>query len=376
MSFCDLEKALKNIDTQNIDYCNITDPLCDLSDNEDMDNDDLAVPAFNFSFNPHANFVNTIEIDGGAANAQNVDFLACKPRNRKSVCDMKLIVSSKVINQEDYIRPEPVGEERDPWGGAFEGFTPYARLDSVVTAIAAPGCTNNVIDINAAQPAAPTRGAENFCTSVEVDNNSQRTEAGSEEIAEKVERPASFASKDAVPKIVVEEKAKHFIRLFRRSLKRQFDDIYKRKHYHWVDSVVREKTNKFFTTTLDIAGITPELYKENECNFFMLMHPSVDRKVLKKSKRNDEPWFEQDSFAEVYGLVFGQHPSKKNLCRFFSNKIIQLLWTENFLKSDEFNNFQDKLGIYGEAGLKRFKKYFKKIEAEVFVDIYVLPLMA
>jgi len=134
--------------------------------------------------------------------------------------------------------------------------------------------------------------ADNFCASVEVDNKSQRTEAGSEEIVEKIERTASFASKDAAPKIVVEEKAKHFIRLFRRSLKRQFDDIYKRKHYHWVDSVVREKTNKFFTTTLDIAGITPELYKENECNFFMLMHPSVDRKVLKKSKRNDEPWFE------------------------------------------------------------------------------------
>jgi len=77
----------------------------------------------------------------------------------------------------------------------------------------------------------------------------------------------------------------------------------------------------------------------------------------------------------VYGLVFGQHPSKKNLCRFFSNKIIQLLWTENFLKSDEFINFQSKLGIYGKPGLNKFKKYFKKIEAEMFFDIYVLPVM-
>lgn len=298
MSFCDLEKALidiKIMDIEKDDFCNITDPLCDLSDNEAMTNDDLAVPAFNFSFNPHANFVNPIEIDEDAATAQKFDnFLVCKPRKKQSVCDMKLIVSSKVINQEDFIRPEPMNEESDPWGGAFERFTPYARLASIPTEIQAPGCTNNTIDLNTTQEqAAPARGAaDNFCASVEVDNKSQRTEAGSEEIVEKIERTASFASKDAAPKIVVEEKAKHFIRLFRRSLKRQFDDIYKRKHYHWVDSVVREKTNKFFTTTLDIAGITPELYKENECNFFMLMHPSVDRKVLKKSKRNDEPWFE------------------------------------------------------------------------------------
>ena len=371
MSYCALEKALRNIDVQETDFCNITDPLGDLSDNEAMNNHDLDVPAFNFSFNPNANFFNPVGKDAsGELMDQKLDNLfLCKPVKKQSQCDMKLTVSSKVINLDDVIRPEPVNDESDPWGGAFDRFTPYARLESIPIETPASQYTNTP------QQAAPARGAENFCASVEADNKSQRTEAGSEEIAGKVERPANFASKEAVPKIVVEEKAKHFIRLFRRSLKRQFDDIYKRKHYHWVDSVVREKTNKFFTTTLDIGGITPELYKENECNFFMLMHPSVDRKVLKKSKRNDEPWFEQDSFAEVYGLVFGQHPSKKNLCRFFSSKIIQLLWKENFLKSDEFINFQDKLGVYGEAGLKKFKKYFKKIEAEVFVDIYVLPLM-
>ena len=82
MSFCDLEKALKNIEIGDNDFCNITDPLCDLSDNEAMTTDELAVPAFNFSFNPHANFVNPIEIDE-VVNAQKFDnFLVCKPRKR------------------------------------------------------------------------------------------------------------------------------------------------------------------------------------------------------------------------------------------------------------------------------------------------------
>jgi hypothetical protein len=285
-SFCDLESALKNIENQKDDFCNITDPLCDLSDDVATAQDELAVPAYNFSFNPHANFVNPIEVDGDSAALQLDNFL-CKPRKKQSVCDMKLIVSSRVINQEDYIRPAPINEASDPWGGAFERFTPFVRVESIPMENHAPRCTTDP------EAAATAQGAaDNVCASIEVDNKSQKTEAGSEEITEQVERPTSFAAKGATPRIVVEEKAKHFIRLFRRSIKRQFDDIYHRKHYHWVDSVVRETTKKFFTTTLDIAGITPELYKANECSFFMLMHPSVDRKVLKKSKRNDEPWFE------------------------------------------------------------------------------------
>jgi len=124
------------------------------------------------------------------------------------------------------------------------------------------------------------------------------------------------------PKIVVEEKAKQYIRLFRRSIKRQFDDIYKRKHYHWTDAAVREKTARFYLETLDIPGLTPELYKANECAFYMLMHPSTDRKQLKVSKRNDGPWFEKDDYSDVYNLVFGQHPSKTNLIKFFRNPII------------------------------------------------------
>jgi len=148
MSFCDLEKALKNIEIQNDDFCNITDPLCDISDNEAMNNDDLAVPAFNFSFNPVcSNFVNPMGIDGAATTAQKLDnLLVCKTEKRRSVCDMKLLVSSKVINQDDIIRQEPVYDDSDPWAGAFDGFTPFVRHQSIPTEIPAPRCTNiNII---------------------------------------------------------------------------------------------------------------------------------------------------------------------------------------------------------------------------------------
>ena len=65
MSYCALEKALRNIDVLDNDFCNIDDPLGDLSDNESMNKDDLEVPAYNFSFNPNANFFNPVAKDEG-----------------------------------------------------------------------------------------------------------------------------------------------------------------------------------------------------------------------------------------------------------------------------------------------------------------------
>lgn len=128
--------------------------------------------------------------------------------------------------------------------------------------------------------------------------------------------------------MVVEEKAKQYIRLFRRNLKKIFDDLHDRKHYHWIDSKVRIKTTEFFTEQLNIPDITYDFYKKNECSFFKLLHPTIKVNQTRKSKRADkqEPWFEVDEYQEVYNLVFGQHPSKENLNKFFANPIIKILW--------------------------------------------------
>ena len=101
-----------------------------------MNNNDLDVPAFNFSFNPNANFFNPIGNDeGGAFRLDNL-FASCKPvQKQTSQCDMKLTVSSKVINLDDVIRPEPVNYESDQWGGVFDRFTPYDRNVNVLTEI-------------------------------------------------------------------------------------------------------------------------------------------------------------------------------------------------------------------------------------------------
>ena len=141
---CALEKALRNIEQQDNDFCNITASLCDISDNEAMNNTDLDVPAFNFSFNPNANFFNPIANDvGGEFRLDNL-FASCKPvQKQTSQCDMKLTVSSKVINLDDVIRPEPVNYDSDQWGGAFDRFTPYNRNVNVQTEIrpASQECT-------------------------------------------------------------------------------------------------------------------------------------------------------------------------------------------------------------------------------------------
>ena len=248
---------------------------------------------------------------------------------KESICDMKLIPSSMPIDlnnvEQQSFSPAPV----DSFCGIFDRFKPFARMDKL----------------------------ESIPMMIDEDNENSRTQTLCSEVAQNeigtyetpTKGPYAPPMKDAAfedekvglcndiasnftedepmvnivnPKIVVEEKAKQYIRLFRRSIKRQFDDIYKRKHYHWTDAACREKTAKFFMETLDITAITPELYKENECAFFMLMHPSTDRKQLKISKRNDTPWFEIDEFSYIYKLVFGQHPSKPNLKKFFNNKII------------------------------------------------------
>ena len=88
-----------------------------------------------------------------------------------------------------------------------------------------------------------------------------------------------------IKKINIEEFVKGLLRAFRRNEKTQFDSVFNRKHYHWVDTVVREKTFEYYTTINDTNLIDPVFYKNNEEAFFRLIHNNWDKKTLKKSKK-------------------------------------------------------------------------------------------
>ena len=45
----------------------------------------------------------------------------------------------------------------------------------------------------------------------------------------------------------VERNLKKIVRLLRKSLKRQFDEVFNKKHYYWDDVSLRKQTLKFFT---------------------------------------------------------------------------------------------------------------------------------
>ena len=72
----------------------------------------------------------------------------------------------------------------------------------------------------------------------------------------------------------------------------------------------------------------------------------------------------------MYNLVFGQHPSKENLNKFFANPIIKILWQQQFLISQECRDFENEMRAFGTVGIKKFNKYFKKVEDKVGYKIY------
>jgi hypothetical protein len=73
----------------------------------------------------------------------------------------------------------------------------------------------------------------------------------------------------------VERNIKTLVRLLRKSLKRQFDDVYNKKHYYWNGTNLRKRTLKFFTE-LSNFEVPCEFYLENEEAFFKLIHNTYD----------------------------------------------------------------------------------------------------
>lgn len=61
---------------------------------------------------------------------------------------------------------------------------------------------------------------------------------------------------------------KHLIRQFRAHLNQQFDHIYQRRHYRWVNASKREAVKTFFA---EFYNIPQDIYAENEAVFVRLI---------------------------------------------------------------------------------------------------------
>lgn len=157
---------------------------------------------------------------------------------------------------------------------------------------------------------------------------------------------------------------KKLLRAFRASLKRQFNELSGKKHYHWVDSSLRIITLQFFTA-LSEQDINIEFYKQNEEAFFKLVHNTWDSKTSKKSKKTyDGGDMKRMAVTGVYKEVFGQHPNKKNLKLFFANEVVQCLWSGNFRNSREYKRWKSCLQTFPEDQQAKLGKYMVAIEKD------------
>ena len=123
--------------------------------------------------------------------------------------------------------------------------------------------------------------------------------------------PTSSSLKARSGKLNVERCLKKVIRLFRKSLKRQFDDVYNKKHYYWNHLNLRKKTLAFFTE-MD-TPVSADFYLKNEEAFFKLVHNTFD------DQKSTLEGMQACAVSKLFKDVFGQHPNKKNLMSFFSD---------------------------------------------------------
>ena len=162
---------------------------------------------------------------------------------------------------------------------------------------------------------------------------------------------------------------KKLLRAFRASLKRQFNELSGKKHYHWVDTSLRIITLQFFTA-LSEQDINIEFYKQNEEAFFKLVHNTWDSKTSKKSKKTyDGGDMKRMAITGVYKEVFGQHPNKKNL-KLLLQPISKLFFQTPLVNAFIFGSFfyHDYIW-YPMEGWKRVEKWLHGTEwGELFLQ--------
>jgi len=97
----------------------------------------------------------------------------------------------------------------------------------------------------------------------------------------------------------------------------------------------------------------------NEEVFFKLIHNTYDES--KHTPSTDGKGMVHMPITDLFKDVFGQHPNKKNLVKFFSCQAVKFLWEGAFQQSKEFKDWKREFLSYPAAERNKMFKYLLKI---------------
>ena len=69
--------------------------------------------------------------------------------------------------------------------------------------------------------------------------------------------------------------------------------------------------------------------------------------------------------TSLFKDIFGQHPNKKNLIKFFMTEAVQYLWQGAFQDSKEFKDWKNNFRTFSLTERNKMFKYLVKIEQTV-----------
>lgn len=196
--------------------------------------------------------------------------------------------------------------------------------------------------------------ASSLCLNASVESTFDQLQIDS---TQKNEEPTSPVRNAVRTTLNVERNLKKIVRSLRKSLKRQFDEVYNKKHYYWDDVCLRKQTLKFFTE-LSTYQVPSEFYMKNEEVFFKLIHNTYDES---KYPSTNGKGMVHVPVTDLFKDVFGQHPNKKNLVKFFSCEAVKFLWEGAFQQSKEFKEWKRQFLSYSASERNKMFKYLLKI---------------
>ena len=135
--------------------------------------------------------------------------------------------------------------------------------------------------------------------------------------------------------------------------------MYGSKRYYWKGENIRKRTLLFFTE--GAYEIPLEFYLKNEEAFFKLIHNTCDKSESNKYLDCIEG-MKHLPVTELFKDVFGQHPNKKNLMKFFSDEVVRCLWEGAFQQSKEYKSWKTSFKLYSNSDRNKMFKYLTKID--------------
>jgi len=116
-----------------------------------------------------------------------------------------------------------------------------------------------------------------------------------------------------------------------------------------------QKQTRVFFTELSAYQVPLAFYLENEGVFFKLIHNTYDESKLGDSMLSAR------ATTDLFKDVFGQHPNKKNLMKFFAVDVVKYLWENGFKDCKEFQTWKASFQSHSKQEQAKMFKYMTKV---------------